>query len=327
MTRRPRGAYERALAFCRAHRLFRPGDRVLVGSGSGAASLGVLGFLLLAQRDLGLAAIAVGAIDFGGEDDAEAVADAGRFARQLGTDFYAVSAEGCSATAALVALARREGFTRVALGHTRDDAVSRVLSQLVRGGGLDRILPYAARRPDGVVRPLLDLRDAEALELARTAGIEPVMLPPEPSARPPLATRLRASVLPRLRVEAPGADEALLALGRDVRRLVKGVRAEARRQIEAGTLANGALELPWVGANPLLATALANAAVARLDVSPATARSSAHALARLLRSPDRALNSREVVLGPGLVATYLPARRVVAIRVRRARRASEGGIG
>ena len=89
-----RNAYERALRFCQTRALFAPGDRVLIGSGSGAASLGTLGFLRLAQRDLGLGDLAVGAVDRDGEEDADAVADTGRFARQLGATFYAVSAEG-----------------------------------------------------------------------------------------------------------------------------------------------------------------------------------------------------------------------------------------
>src|SRR5689334_9985818 len=113
----PRGVFERALGFCRANKLLERGDRVLVASGSGVASLGALGFLRLAQQDLGIAEIAVGAVDLGDGQDAEAVADVGRFARILGVTFYAVSSEGRAPVKALGTVALREGFGRIALGH------------------------------------------------------------------------------------------------------------------------------------------------------------------------------------------------------------------
>lgn len=325
--RAPRGAYERALEYCRARRLFVPGDRVLVGCGNGTASLGVLGFLSLARRDLGLAHLAVGSIDFGRDNDAEAVADVGRFARQLGVDFHAVTADRRTTTQALVALARQAGFTRIALGHTRDDAVARVLAQIVRGRGVETLRPLVARRRDGVVRPLLDLCEAEALELARAAGIEPVALPPDPTMRPSLEARLRAVVLPRLRVEVPSADEALLTLGREVRQLTRWIRNEARRWVEQAQFTSVGLILPTVTGGSVLASEIAKAALVRMDVAPSVLHIAAAPLARLLRSSPKTWSSREVVLGPGVVATCLPARRAVALRVIRIRHATDGVFG
>jgi tRNA(Ile)-lysidine synthase TilS/MesJ len=324
-----RGAFERALAFSRGRRLFRPGERVLVGSGAGVASLGAVGFIALAARTLGLAEIAVAAVDLGHPDDAEVVADVGRVARQLGVTFYALSAEGAAGpTPALLALARRERYARVVLGHTRDDAVARVFAGLVSGRGLEGVRPLVARLANGVVRPLLDLREAEALELARTAGIEPAMLPPEPgTARPPVETRLRASVLPRLRVEAPGSDDALLALGREISQLRALVYGEAGRVATNASSGASGLELPLVGTSTTFARAVARAALTRLDVPSTVVRAAAEPLARLLRGrPDGAGHALgEVVLGPGVVASYLPARRVVALRVARVRRVREPG--
>ena len=66
------GAYERALAFTRRQRMFREGERVLVGV-SGGASLGLLGFLMSAQAALGLAEIACASV----ETDIDEGSDAG----------------------------------------------------------------------------------------------------------------------------------------------------------------------------------------------------------------------------------------------------------
>ncbi len=328
MRDRHTSAYERALAFCRARRLFRPGDRVLVGSGSGAASLGVLGFLRLAESDLGLGEIAVGAVDLGGDDAADAVADTGRFARLVGVSFYAVSADGRSPLASLRALAARERFTRIALGHTRDDAVAHVLARLARGVPLARLRPLVACRRDGVVRPLLDLRDAEALELARTAGIEPVAMPPEPGRRPSLETRLRASVLPRLRVEVHGCDGAILRVARDARRwsrhLAHEVDALLAREV---TLAPGRIEIPRVPMAGVLAEAVADAVLRRLQVPPSVRRSARPPLARMLKRSHEARQPTEVVLGPGLIATIVPERQVIVLRSSRRDRAAGQGIG
>lgn len=63
----------------------------------------------------------------------------------------------------LAETARRQGFRRIATGHTRDDQAETVLFRLLRGsgpGGLGGISPV---RDDGVVRPLLDVAREEVL--------------------------------------------------------------------------------------------------------------------------------------------------------------------
>lgn len=313
---RHRNAYERALAYCRAKRIFQVGERVLVGSGSGAASLGVLGFLHLAQGDLELGEIAVGAVDLGVDDSADAVADAGRFARLIGVTFYAVSArDGSLPLTALRALAAREHFARIALGHTRDDAVAYVLARIARGVPLARLHPMASRRRDGIVRPLLDLRDAEALELARTAGIEPVTLPPDTGRRLPLEARLRASVLPRLRVEAPGCDEAILRAARDAQRWGRYLVREADEVLSrVAAHTTGRIEIQLDPMSIVLADAVAEAVLRGLMLPMVVRRNARRPLARMLtRSHEQELPD-EVVLGPGLIATYGPDRESILLR-------------
>ena len=329
MTLRARhpSAYERALAFCRDHRVVLPGERVLIGSGSGMTSLGVLGFLRLAQHDLELGELAVGAVDFGGDDSADAVADTGRFARQLGVSFYAISAEGRRPLESLRILAKREGFGRIALGHTRDDAVAHVFARLVRGIPLARLSPLVARRRDGIVRPLLDLRDAEALELARTAGIEPTSLPPDPTARLPLELRLRQSVLPRLRVEVHGCDEALLRAARDARRWAKYLEREVGSVFAKGVLTANRAEIVVGNVPRVLAEAVAESVLRQLGVSMSVRKAARFPLARLLWLPHERKQPHEIVLGPGLIATYLPDRQVIAVRTARRDRSTVEGIG
>ena len=326
-SRRHRTAYERAVAFCRERKIFRPRERVLVGSGSGAASLGVLGFLRLAQHDLGLGDIAVGAIDFDTEDSADAVADAGRFARQLGANFYAISPEGRGPLESLRVLADREGFSRIALGHTRDDAVAHVFARLVRGVPLHKLRPLVARRRDGIVRPLLDLRDAEALELARTAGSEPVSLPPDPSTRLPLEARLRQTILPRLRVEVHGCDDALLRAGRDAARWARFLEHDVNERMGRVILVADRAEIPVEPIPPVTAEALADALLRQFSATAQVRKTARGPLAWLLRRTHERRQREEVLLGPGLIGTYIPERNVIVLRFPRVQRSAGEGIG
>ena len=69
---------------------------------------------------------------------------------------------------------------------------------------------------------------------------------PTPHARVSVELRLRRAVLPRLRVEVPGVDEALLTLGRTARELVRFVCEEAERRVADAPLNGMRLELPSV---------------------------------------------------------------------------------
>jgi hypothetical protein len=208
-------ALRRALAFASRQRLFGPGDRVVVGMGTDPASLGLLGFLLHSRAALGLAEIAVAAVERRLDeesDDAEQVADLGRLARQLGLTFHAVRPAALGGRVRVVdelrKLAQEQGHTRVALAPTRDDDAARVLWELLRGRGVTAIRGLAPRLSGAVVRPLLALERSEAASLASLLGVElPTPPPDEPDPlRDRLLPALESTILPRLRALTPGAS-------------------------------------------------------------------------------------------------------------------------
>lgn len=151
----------RVLAFVRRRRLVGPGDAVLVGTGGGAASLGLLALLAAHREALGLARLAAASVEpdldeWG--DAAERVADVGRAVRAMGVDFYAVRpadqrGAAVAVEAELRSLAEAHGFSRVVLGHTRDDDALGLLAAALSAGRMDALRPLRARGIGGVVRP------------------------------------------------------------------------------------------------------------------------------------------------------------------------------
>ena len=308
-------ALRRAVAFASRQRLFVPGDRVLVGMGPDSASLGLLGFLTHARASLGVAEIAVAAIERRLDeesDDAEQVADLGRLARQLGLTFHAVrpAVQGRRVRVLdeLRKLATEQGHTRVALAPTRDDDAARVLWELLRGRGMTAIRGLAPRVSGAVVRPLLALERSEAASLASLLGFELPMLPPDAPdpARDRLLPALEATILPRLRALMPGSSAALAGLGRESRRLQRmfAQDAEALVQASAGVPHADHVELnaaafrgprgPWVARAALRALCPA--------ADPAHVRHDARALTRAVLHP-RDLARAEALVLHGATAT------------------------
>jgi tRNA(Ile)-lysidine synthase TilS/MesJ len=250
-------ALRRALAFASRQRLFGPGDRVVVGMGTDPASLGLLGFLLHSRAALGLAEIAVAAVERRLDeesDDAEQVADLGRLARQLGLTFHAVRPAALGGRVRVVdelrKLAQEQGHTRVALAPTRDDDAARVLWELLRGRGVTAIRGLAPRLSGAVVRPLLALERSEAASLASLLGVElPTPPPDEPDPlRDRLLPALESTILPRLRALTPGSIAALAGLGREARRLQRMFAREADALVRSGRASVGGATIELDGA-------------------------------------------------------------------------------
>jgi len=102
-----------------------------------------------------------------------------------------------------------EGLFMVAVAHHRGDAAESVLLHLLRGSGMAGLLPMAALREDGIVRPLLHVGREEILAYARAHGVayvEDSTNADETYAR----NYLRREILPRLRRLNPRAEEAIL---------------------------------------------------------------------------------------------------------------------
>jgi tRNA(Ile)-lysidine synthase len=127
----------------------------------------------------------------------------------------------------LAEVARAEGATWVATGHTADDQAETVVFRLLRGTGLAGLAGIAAHRPlaPGVelVRPLLNTTRAEVLDFLQTIGQD--FREDATNADPRFTrNRIRHELLPRLTEYNPRATEVLGRLAEQA--------ADWRRELE-----------------------------------------------------------------------------------------------
>lgn len=256
------------------------------------ASAGMLAaFIMGRERGIGPCDLAVASVETDPSeehDGAEVVAEVGRVARSFGLPFFAVRPamhrRSVRVEAELVALAREQGFDRVALAVTRDDEVRAVLRGLSAAEGLRAVAGYSSRGVGGVIRPMLPLRNAEAAALARDLGIEPVQLAPADDGS---RDELERAVLTRWRAREPGLDRSLARIAEEVRALRGMVDALAEQWVGGSLVSEGVHEFV-VRRDAPPAAPLATAVSERLlrganrgvDV-----RGSISRLARLLRDP------------------------------------------
>lgn len=332
-----RGALDAVVAHVLAQRLVAPGDRVLLALGGGTSSAGMLAaFVMGRARGMPPCELAVASVEVdrtGEGDSAEVVADVGRAARAFELPFFAVRPDvgrgEVDVRAELVALARAQGYAKVATAETRDDEVRAVLRGLGAGGGIAALRGIAPRGRAGIVRPMLALRSAEAATLARDLGIEPVLLPPEPGCR---VDAFEASVLPRWRALAPGLDRSLARVAREVRALRRIVADEALDRLEAARVEAGRYLFPVEpGAEPsaVVAEEMARRLCAEVSAPVDASRTSpVRRLARLLRYPNGRLSRAKAVptlVLPGLSAAVVTIDGVVMVRVQSSARGRGGG--
>jgi tRNA(Ile)-lysidine synthase TilS/MesJ len=204
-------AFDRALAFVQERGVLRRRERALLACGGGAASVGMVAFVALAQRQLGLAQIAVVTVDDGSDDGSERCVEAARVARQLGLEVHVVERERGRATVAQArAIAREGGWSVLALGETIEDAAARTLRELMSEAPVRGL---CARRKDGVCRPLLGSTIAEADAISAWAGVALPGAPPAPAqGERALDRAVREAILPRIRAFWPDADRSLAGL-------------------------------------------------------------------------------------------------------------------
>ncbi len=170
------------------HRMFSPGDRVLVGVSGGPDSTALLHILLdLAPRyDLELA---VAHLHHGLR--AEAADGDALFVRQMALGLnlpwheektVIQKKDGSmeeSAREARYGFFRRltaaHGYTKIALGHQKNDNAEAVLMHLLRGSGIRGLGGIPPVRDRWVVRPLIDLQRGEILAWLEQTGIDYVV--------------------------------------------------------------------------------------------------------------------------------------------------------
>lgn len=195
----------------RSERVVRPRESVLIASGGGIASVATMAVLARARDELGLSRVGVVAVDDGTLEGSDNCADAARAARSLGLDVWVVEAEGRSVVRAGLDLVAADGWSRLAMGHTREDAAARVLREILQGRPLRGLV---RRRNDGVIRPLLWCDMPSADRLIWACGIEsPVLLADRQALGSTRFDRaIREQLLPRLRAHLPSVDALLASL-------------------------------------------------------------------------------------------------------------------
>lgn len=208
------------LSFVRERRVLRRGDRVLIATGGGVASVAMMLWIARHQATLGLAAISVLCLDDGTEDGGDRCFEAARVARERSLDVSVIELAGRSRNAVLRSAQRAGRWTALALGHTVEDAAARVLRELIEG---TTIRGLAARRRGGLARPLLAMTLREADALAAREGVEVVLgashalHAPSAGAMARRDEAVRSGILPRIRAVWPDADRALSTMPQKVR--------------------------------------------------------------------------------------------------------------
>jgi len=201
--------------------------RVLCACSGGPDSAAMLVALVRLAGELQLALDAA-SVDHGLRAGAAADLEFARTqAHQLGVPFHALKLQlqaGASLQArarearyaALTRLAVQLGASRIAVGHTLDDQAETVLMRILRGTGLDGVAGIQPLRTDGVMRPLIDCRRADARRFALDCGLQ---LADDPSNRDRRFERVRAraEILPRLREENTQVDAHLAQLADEAR--------------------------------------------------------------------------------------------------------------
>jgi tRNA(Ile)-lysidine synthase len=219
--KRPVDVLETVKEYIRREDLLGSGERVLAAVSGGADSL----CLLLVLKELGYP-LSVGHFDHGlRPESGREMETMRRAAERLGLSFFAGSADVRRSAAEsrtnleeaarhlrydfLARTARANAIPAVAVGHTKDDQAETVLMHLIRGAGLRGLggIRPAAEIPappdttaEGkirLVRPLLCLTHAQAVEFCRSAGWTPLQ---DPSNRDLSFTRnrVRSELIPLL---------------------------------------------------------------------------------------------------------------------------------
>ncbi len=100
----------------------------------------------------------------------------------------------------LIAIAKKQGADKIALGHTQDDLAETVLLRIVRGSGLTGlrgILPKRLINQFAFIRPLLNIRRQEIERFLRTKKIK-FLTDPTNANKDFLRNRIRWELLPLL---------------------------------------------------------------------------------------------------------------------------------
>jgi tRNA(Ile)-lysidine synthase len=164
----------------------QPGASVLVAVSGGADSTALLFLLHALKKRCAIRRLAVAHVNHGlrGRDSDGDETFAASLARRLRVPFFLKTLSGRSLhSPGMEAWARgerykfflevkaRERYDCIATGHTADDQAETVLFRIMRGAGLRGLRGVLAKRDDGVIRPIIDLRREELVAWLGPQGI------------------------------------------------------------------------------------------------------------------------------------------------------------
>ena len=177
---------------------------------------------------------------------------------------------------ALLGCATEQGAQRIAVGHTLDDQAESVLVRLLRGSGVSGLGAIAPRRPDGVIRPLLDARRAAVHGYAARHGLSFATDPSNGDLRY-LRVRVRHQLLPLLYAENARLPHQLAALADDARESHALIDARVQQ-----ALGRAGAHVARLKEEPALVRRLAIKALVEREVGAKLARTHLVALDRML---------------------------------------------
>lgn len=280
----------------RAHRLWRPGDALVLGVSAGVDSMVAWDALLRLAPSLGHTILAVH-VDHGLRDDTDTVRAAlATVGARHEAPWHSVAAtvvdgpqlESRARAARYAALHRVAAGGAVVTAHHADDQAEMVAMRLFRGAGAEAQQAARWRREDGVVRPLLALRRAEILAYARAAEL-PWVEDPSNLAPAHERTAWRHTLLPAIEAVRPGAGLNVLRATRHAADAASAARHWVEAYLErSGTLVEGSwvLRRADVPTAPNLLWPLLQAVSARLGVD-APGLAATEECARQLATPGR----------------------------------------
>lgn len=241
-----RGIYARVRRTLVERRLVVANQKLLLACSGGPDSTVMLEVMAKLAPSLAVR-LAAASVDHGLRPQSAAeVAAAGRLAARFGIPFAPLRLS-IPPGASLMRRARearyrclrgealRVGASAIAIGHTRDDQAETVLMRLLRGASLRGLAGIDPHRPDGMIRPLIDVSRASVLEHLSARGLTGVQDPSNRDLRFN-RVRVRQRLLPRLAAEDPRVAHHLASLAddaREVRAMLEGfgrrALAEAQR--------------------------------------------------------------------------------------------------
>ena len=253
----------------RRHALLPPGARVLVGLSGGSDSVALTCLLLDLSEHGEFAVVGLAHLNHGlrltaSRDEAFCRQFAQRRGLPLQVECADVRAHALSQSVSVEEAGRRLRYAsleraalevradRIAVGHTQDDQAETFLLKLMRGAGLTGLAGIYPRR-GAVVRPLLDVRDADLqafLVSQAEAWVEDETNADVGNPR----NRVRHRVLPELDLAAGGATQPAIAraaaLIRDDAEWLDRLADERFGALSSETDSGMELQIPGLAATP-----------------------------------------------------------------------------